>query len=95
LSPQQVADLHKKLRDMRHDINGVLAIIVGTLEVMRLYPNDSARFMNSLGQQPVRVTNALKQFSTDFEHFLGITKPEAEASAASSKPPASPSANPG
>jgi hypothetical protein len=78
-TPEQVAELHQKLRDMRHDINGVLAIIVGTLEVMRLYPKDAARFMTSLGQQPTRVENALKQFSADFEQRFGITKAAVDA----------------
>lgn len=78
-TPEQIAELHQKLRDMRHDINGVLAIIVGTLEVMRLYPNDAARFMASLGQQPIRVENALKLFSAEFENRFGISKATVDA----------------
>jgi hypothetical protein len=35
LSVQDVAELHQKLKDMRHDINNQLCYIVAALEIMR------------------------------------------------------------
>ncbi len=85
-TPEQIAEFHKKLRDLRHDVNGVLAIIVGTLEVMRLYPNDTARFMTSLAQQPARVEVSLKNFAAEFEKQFGIRKMNSDGSETASTP---------
>jgi hypothetical protein len=74
LTPDQLQELYTKLRDMNHDVRGVLAIIAGSLEVMRLYPDNAARFVGSLGLQPQRIEESLTKFAADFEQQLGIIK---------------------
>ena len=80
LTPAQLHELYNKLRDMNHDVRGVLAIIAGSLEVMRLYPDNAARFVGSLGLQPQRIEESLTKSAADFEQQFGITKTPSDGS---------------
>ena len=72
--------MHDKLRKMNHDVHGVLAVIAGSLEVIRLYPDNAARFVGNLGPQPKRIEEFLKTFASEFEEQLGILKVSSDAS---------------
>jgi hypothetical protein len=75
LSVAQIEELHKKLSTMRHDINGHLALIVAAAELIRHKPQLSERMLASIGEQPAKITEAMKSFSVEYERVLGITRP--------------------
>jgi hypothetical protein len=75
MSAQQVAELNGKLSDMRHDINNYLSLIVAAMELIRHKPESAARMVATLGEQPARISESLKKFSTEFEKTFGITRP--------------------
>jgi hypothetical protein len=73
LTPAQVGELHQKLGDVRHNINNHLALIVAAVELIRRKPDLSPKFIESIGLQPEKVIQELKNFSQGFESQLGIT----------------------
>ncbi|HEY5910413.1 MAG TPA: hypothetical protein VJA21_07390 [Verrucomicrobiae bacterium] len=75
LSPEELAELSRKLSDMRHDINNHLSLIVAAMELIRYKPATAERMVATLGEQPGRISESLKKFSTEFEKAFGITKP--------------------
>ncbi len=74
LSAQEIADLHKQLREMRHDINNHLCFIVAALEIMRK-PEKAEEMRSTVTQQALKIPEELKRFSTSFEQKFGIVKP--------------------
>ena len=74
LSVQEVAELHQQLKDMRHDINNHLCYIVAALEIMRK-PEKAEEMRATVTKQALKIPDQLKQFSSEFERRLGITKP--------------------
>jgi hypothetical protein len=74
LSAEQVEELNKKLSTMRHDINNYLALITAASELIRYKPEMTERMMNTLGEQPAKISDAMARFSTEFETLLGMKK---------------------
>ena len=74
LSVEQVAELNRQLRDMRHDINNNLCYIVAALEIMRRSEKPD-ELRATLTQQAMRIPEQLKAFSATFEKALSISKP--------------------
>jgi aspartokinase len=75
LRVEQVAELNRKLSNMRHDINNQLSLIMAAVELMRYKPQLAERMIATLTEQPPRIAAALLQFSGEFEQTLGITRP--------------------
>jgi hypothetical protein len=75
LTVEQVDELNRKLSNMRHDINNHLALIVASVELLRIRPNQPERVTGTLGEQPGKIADLLRKFSADFENTVGITKP--------------------
>jgi hypothetical protein len=75
LSAEQIKELNLKLATMRHDINNQLSLIMAAVELIRYKPQTGERMMAMLAEQPQRIAAALVQFSSEFEHTLGITRP--------------------
>jgi hypothetical protein len=75
LTAEEVAELHKKLSKIRHDINGDLALIMAALELVRLKPDSMTHWIPKLSEVPAKIKGSLTQFSAEFEKALGI-KPE-------------------
>ena len=75
LTPEQLKELNQKLGHMRHEINNQLALIVAALELLRLKPELRERMIDTLGQQPPRITEEMARFSAEFERAYGITRP--------------------
>jgi hypothetical protein len=75
LTVAQVEDLNKKLSTLRHDVNGHLALIVAAAELIRHKPQLSERMLTSIGEQPAKISEAMKAFSLECERVLGITRP--------------------
>jgi hypothetical protein len=74
LSPEQIAELNQHLSAMRHDINNNLSLIIAAVELARLKPDAMSRMMNTLADQPAKVTENMKKFSAEFEKAFGITR---------------------
>lgn len=74
LSPEQVADLSRRLSDLRHNVNNHLALMVAALELIRRKPDAAARMINNLNEQPQKILEEIKRFSDEFEKLLQITQ---------------------
>lgn len=74
LSEEQILELHKSLRDMRHDVNGRLAVIVAAAELMRLKPETMEERLKLLLEQPHQAADHITEFSRIFEDVLGLTR---------------------
>lgn len=75
LTPEQVDELNKKLSTLRHDINGDLALVVASAELIKLNPSALTRMIATLMDQPRKIKERVDGFSADFEKALGITRP--------------------
>ena len=75
LSVEQIAELNRKLSDMRHDINNHLSLIIASVELIRYKPGTAERMMATLVEQPPRIAESLHKFSAEFDQVLGITRP--------------------
>jgi hypothetical protein len=73
LAPEAVADLNRKLADMRHSVNNHLTLIATALELMRRKPDAIPRMLASLTEQPEKIRNEVSVFSDEFEKAVGIT----------------------
>jgi len=75
LTVEQLGELNRQLATMRHDINNNLSLIVAAAELMRHKPAVAERMMNTLAEQPGKITAAINKFSATFEETFGITRP--------------------
>lgn len=75
LSAEQIADLNQKLSVMRHDINNNLSLIMAAVEMVRFKPDYLSRMLDTLTQQPPRITESITKFTDEFEGLFGITRP--------------------
>ena len=74
LTPDQVAELNKKLATMRHDINNNLSMVMAAAELAKLKPEMAEKMLTRLLEQPTKISNQLKDFSAEFEKTLQITR---------------------
>lgn len=74
LSPEQIAELNKKLSVMRHDVNNHLALIVAASELLKRKPELAQRMLDNIMQQPEKIIAQIRVFSDEFETTLGITR---------------------
>jgi hypothetical protein len=74
LNSEQIKELNQKLSHMRHEINNQLSLIVAALELIRLKPELRDRMMDTMGQQPPKITAEVAKFSTEFEQALRIAR---------------------
>ena len=73
LSPEQVAELHRKFSDLRHNINNHLALMVAALELIRRKPEMVDRMVSNLTEQPQKILEEIRKFSEGLESALKIT----------------------
>ncbi len=73
LSVAEISDLHQKIRTLRHDVNNKLSLIAASVELVRRRPEDAERLLNSIGEQPRKISEMVVQFSKDAESALHIT----------------------
>ena len=74
LTEEQVFALHRRLRDMRHDVNGRLANIVAAAELIRLRPETMEDRLRILLDQPHQAAEVIGHFSRDFETAFGLIR---------------------
>ncbi len=75
LSAPQIEELHKRFRTLRHDVNGSLAIIVASAELIKLKPERAEEMLRKILAQPAQITQLFADFSAELEKFLNITHP--------------------
>lgn len=73
LTVAQIEDLNKKLSDMRHEVNNKLTLIAGGIDVIRLKPELTERWLTMMAQQPQQIGAEMTRFSREMEAVLGIT----------------------
>ena len=76
LTEEQIYALHRRLRDMRHDVNGRLANIVAAAELIRLRPDTMEERLRILLDQPRQAADSIGHFSRDFETAFGLIRGE-------------------
>ena len=74
LSAEQVKDLNGKLATMRHDINNALSLMLAATELIRHKPAMAEKMLETLCEQPSKVTEAIGKFSNEFESTFGIKR---------------------
>jgi hypothetical protein len=74
LTPEQVKELNEKLSDLRHDVNNIIQLFVASAELVRLRPHTAAECLDSLIEQPLKISKLMGSFSKDFEQTLGIKR---------------------
>jgi len=72
LTEDQILALHRRLRDMRHDVNGRLANIAAAAELIRMRPETTAERLKVLLEQPHQAAESIAHFSRDFETAFGL-----------------------
>lgn len=73
-SAQQIADLNRKLSEMRHTVNNNLAMLVAAIELIRRKPESAVKFADSMASQTEKMTEEIQIFSIEFEKAFGITR---------------------
>jgi hypothetical protein len=74
LSEAQILELHQKLRDMRHDVNGKLTNIMAAAELIRMRPESTEERLKLLLDQPLKAADHLAEFSRAFEEAFGLRR---------------------
>jgi hypothetical protein len=74
LTPDQIADLERLLSDMRHSINGDLAVFSAAGEILHLDAAKAAKFAPALVERPGQIVQKIRAFSDEFERILKITR---------------------
>ena len=77
ITPEQLKELNQHLSHMRHEINNQLSLVVAALELVRFKPDLRDRMLETVGQQPPRITAEVAKFSAEFERAFGITRESA------------------
>lgn len=75
LSAEQIGVLHHKLADLRHDVNNHLSLITASAELIRRRPETAERLLDSLIEQPKKISETIAGFSRELETALNITRP--------------------
>ena len=79
ITPEQLKELNERLSHMRHEINNQLSLVVAALELVRFKPDLRDRMLETVGQQPPRITAEVAKFSAEFERIFGITRESASS----------------
>lgn len=74
LTAAQIDQLNKQLSTMRHDINNHLSLMMAAVELIRRKPEAAERMAATLTEQPTRIVDSMRTFSTEFEALFGIKR---------------------
>lgn len=75
LNVEQIAELNKKLSNLRHDVNNNLSLIMAAVEILRRRPETAERMLNSLSEQPHKIAKSMAEFSRELEAALQVRRP--------------------
>ncbi len=73
-SVEQVQELNHKLSTLRHDINNHLSLMMAATELIRAKPQSAERMLETLIEQPTKISTAMQNFSAEFESAFGISR---------------------
>jgi uncharacterized membrane protein len=71
LNEKEIELLHAKLGALRHDVNNCLALIMAATELLRHKPQMAERMLETLSEQPPKITASLAKFTKEFEAVVG------------------------
>jgi hypothetical protein len=74
LTAAQIAELKKKLAELRHNVNNNLSLIVAATEIIRRKPESAEKMWTRLSEKPHKVAGDIEQFSRELETALGIKR---------------------
>ena len=74
LSVEEIQELNHKLSTLRHDINNHLSLIMAASELIKHKPQTAERMMQTLNEQPPKISAAISAFSAEFEKAFGIVR---------------------
>jgi len=74
LTVEEVAELNQKLCNLRHDVNNHLSLVMAAVELLRHKPQMAERMLQTLSEQPAKITGAMAKFSGEFEQTFGISR---------------------
>ena len=74
LNAEQIEELNQKLSHMRHEINNQLSLVVAAIELISLKPELRQKMIDTVTQQPPKITAEIVKFSKEFEQALGIMR---------------------
>lgn len=74
LTADQAEELNKQLSNMRHDINNHLSLMMAAVELVRRKPEAAERMAATLTEQPAKIGESMKKFSSQFEAAFGINR---------------------
>ena len=74
LSATEVQELNQKLSTLRHYINNNLSLIMAAMELIRHKPQMTERMLDTMCEQPPKITAALARFSSEFEQAFHIVR---------------------
>jgi hypothetical protein len=72
LSPDDVEKLNKQLGEMRHNVNNKLALMVASIELIKLVPHRSVELCDKLMSQPDFINQEISAFSNNLRTALKI-----------------------
>lgn len=70
LTADQVAELRRKLAEMRHNVNNALALVTAVVEVGQRKPEMTPRLLSNLAEQPQKIADEVRHFSDELEAAL-------------------------
>ncbi len=74
LNIEQIQELNQKFSTLRHDVNNHLSLIMAATELIRHKPELTDRMMQTLCEQPPKISAALAKFTADFERAFGLIR---------------------
>jgi predicted nucleic acid-binding Zn-ribbon protein len=69
-TPEEVEELRRRLAQMRHNVNNLLALVVAGTELIRRKPESASRLVENISDQPQRVVDEIQRFSEELERLL-------------------------
>ena len=72
LTPEQIEEFDNQLSELRHNVNGCLAVIIAATELMRRKPETAVRMIDAMAEQPQKIVDEMQKFTCQFEKTLGI-----------------------
>ena len=74
LTVTEIQDLNQQLATMRHDINNYLSLMMAAVELIQRKPEAITRMTPTLMDQPAKIADVVRKFSTTFENKFGIQR---------------------
>jgi len=74
LTVEQITALNRELANMRHDVNNHLSLVLAAGELIRAKPQMTERMIDTLLEQPQKITLAMQKYSGEFEKACGIKR---------------------